>query len=214
MCDLCGLTTNQRAIRESVAFPHDGLCHLEPLPNVYPNRPALIVRNIYGTCERAAIPQSLKPPKLPEALDTSIIDMCQTRIRQWSQWLGGEHRYPMPAKAFFKHGQASDPVTKRKPLNWFALDQRRPLFFWMRWDETRGPTRAPRPSPHELSAFVTADFRNFVKAIHVNPMPVRLRNREVRKTWLTKDWREASAPRCSLDDDLPERVGKPAFPVG
>ncbi len=55
MCNLYNITTNQQAIRDFVTLTHDSLGNLEPSLDVYPDRPAPVVRNIGGGRELAAL---------------------------------------------------------------------------------------------------------------------------------------------------------------
>lgn len=142
MCNLYNLTTNQQAIRDFVTLAHDSIGNLEPSLDVYPDRPAPVVRNIDGGRELAALTWGMPTPveylKSPDAPDTGVTNVRKTWIRHWQQWLGVEHRCVIPAAAFSEYGQAPDPMTKRKPLYWFALAQTQPLFFfagiWTRWE--------------------------------------------------------------------------------
>ena len=45
MCNLYNLTTNQQAIRDIAGATSDSLGNLEPSLDVYPDRPAPVVRN-------------------------------------------------------------------------------------------------------------------------------------------------------------------------
>ena len=127
-----------------MALTHDSIGNLEPILDVYPDRPAPVVRNTDGGLELAALTWGMPTPvehlKSPDAPDTGVTNVRKTWIRHWQQWLGVEHRCVVPATAFSEYGQVPNPVTKRKPLYWFALDQAQPLFFfagiWTRWEGT------------------------------------------------------------------------------
>lgn len=218
MCNLYNLTTNQQAIRDFVTLTGDSVGNLEPSLNVYPDRPAPVVRNINGGHELATLTWGMPTPaehlKSPDAPDTGVTNVRRTWIPHWQQWLGVEHRCIVPATDFSEYGQAPDPVTGRKPLCWLALDQTQPLFFfagiWTRWDGTRGSNRTPRPGQHELFAFLTTDPNALVKPIHLKAMPVVLTTREEVEMWLSADWREAKTLQRPLDDDLLELIERPA----
>lgn len=222
MCNLYNLTTNQQAIRDFVALTHDSIGNLEPILDVYPDRPAPVVRKTDGGLELARLTWGMPTPvehlKTPDAPDTGVTNVRKTWIRHWQQWLGVEHRCVVPATAFSEYGQAPDPVTKRKPLYWFALGQTQPLFFfagiWIRWEGTRGSNRTPRPGKHELFAFLTTGANEVVKPIHPKAMPVILTRSDEVEVWLTADWREAKALQRPLPADLLEVIEKPAAPTG
>ena len=222
MCNLYNLTTNQQAIRDFVALTHDSIGNLEPILDVYPDRPAPVVRNTDSGLELARLTWGLPTPvehlKTPDAPDTGVTNVRKTWIRHWQQWLGVEHRCVVPATAFSEYGQAPDPLTKRKPRYWFALDQTQPLFFfagiWTRWEGTRGSNRTPRPGEHELFAFLTTNANEVVKPLHPKAMPVVLTSSDEVTAWLTADWREAKGLQRPLLSDRLEVVDKRAAPAG
>ncbi|MFJ1292432.1 hypothetical protein ACEPPZ_10110 [Paracoccus yeei] len=86
-----------------------------------------------------------------------MTNIRNTASPHWLRWLGAAHRCVVPATAFSEYGARPDPVTKRKPLHWFALDPTRPLFFlaviWTDWQSTRGSARTPRTGDHQIFAF-------------------------------------------------------------
>ena len=158
MCNLYRITTNQQAIRDFVAATHDSIGNLEPSMDVYPDRPAPVVRNTDGGRELASLTWGMPTPveylKSRDAPDTGVTNIRNTASPHWRKWLGLENRCVVPATAFSEYGQKPDPVTKRKPLHWFALDETQPLFFfagiWTPWRGTRArawPAPPPRPAP-------------------------------------------------------------------
>lgn len=222
ICNLYNLTTNQQAIRDFVALTHDSIGNLEPILDAYPDRPAPVVRNTDSGLELARLTWGMPTPvehlKTPDAPDTGVTNVRKTWIRHWQQWLGVEHRCVVPATAFSEYGPVPDPLTKRKPRYWFALDQTQPLFFfagiWTRWEGTRGSNRTPRPGEHELFAFLTTNANEVVKPIHPKAMPVVLTSSDEVTAWLTADWREAKGLQRPLLSDRLEVVDKRAAPAG
>ena len=205
-----------------MALTHDSIGNLEPILDAYPDRPAPVVRNTDGGLELAALTWGMPTPvehlKSPDAPDIGVTNVRKTWIRHWQQWLGVEHRCVVPATAFSEYGQVPDPLTKRKPRYWFALDQTQPLFFfagiWTRWEGTRGSNRTPRPGEHELFAFLTTNANEVVKPIHPKAMPVVLTSSDEVTAWLTADWREAKGLQRPLLSDRLEVVDKRAAPAG
>ncbi|MFN8683604.1 SOS response-associated peptidase [Paracoccus sp. P2] len=219
MCNLFNVSTNQQAIREFVSATHDSIGNLEPLIEVYPDRPGPVVRNTGSGRELAMLTWGMPTPveylKAPGAPDTGVTNIRNTASLWWRKWLGVEHRCVVPATAFSEYGQRPDPVTKRKPLHWFALDQSQPLFFfagiWTSWEGMRGSNRTPRPGRHELFAFLTTEANEVVRPIHPKAMPVILTSRDEVETWLTADWPEARALQRPLPSGLLEVVERPAI---
>ena len=195
MCNLYNLTTNQQAIRDFIEITYDTLGNLEPDINVYPDRPAPVVRNVNGGRELTRLTWGMPTPLehlKSDAPDTGVTNVRKTWIDHWQQWLAVENRCVVPATAFSEYGEQPDPVTKRKPLYWFALDASQPLYFfagiWTKWTGTRGSKKTPRTGDHELFGFLTCKPNSIVAPIHSKAMPVVLQTKEEVEMWLTADW--------------------------
>ncbi|MBO9454627.1 SOS response-associated peptidase family protein [Paracoccus sp. R12_1] len=210
MCNLYNLTSNQQAIRDIVEVMSDSLGNLEPSLDVYPDRPAPVIRNTQGGRELASLTWGMPTPrqflKAPDAPDTGVTNIRNTASPHWRPWLGVGHRCIVPATAFSEYGARPDPVTKRKPLHWFALAETRPLFFfagiWTPWQGTRGSMRTPRTGDHELFAFLSCESNAVVGRVHPKAMPVILTQQSEIEIWLTADWSEARRLQRPLDDDV------------
>ena len=209
ICNLYNLTTNQQAIRDTVGAMSDRLGNLEPSLDVYPDRLAPVVRNTGSGRELARLTWGMPTPpqflKAPDAPDTGVTNIRNTASPHWRRWLGTAHRCVVPATAFSEYGARPDPVTRRKPIHWFALDRTRPLFFfagiWTDWQGTRGSARTPRTGDHQLFAFLTCAPNSIVGRVHPKAMPVILTSAAEIETWLTADWSEARHLQRPLDDD-------------
>nr|WP_103175049.1 SOS response-associated peptidase [Paracoccus sp. SY] len=218
MCNLYNLTTNQQAIRDLARAMTDSLGNLEPSLDVYPDRPAPVVRNTAEGRELLRLTWGMPTPpqflKTKDAPDTGVTNIRNTASPHWRRWLGVENRCLVPATAFSEYGQKPDPVSKRKPLHWFALDESRPLFFfagiWTPWTGTRGSMKTPRPGEHQLFAFLTCEPNTVVGKVHPKAMPVVLTTEDEIEMWMTAEWETAQALQRPLADEelieLPEEA--------
>lgn len=209
MCNLYNVKTNQQAIRDIADVMVESIGNLEPGIDVYPDRPAPVVRNTGKGRELARLTWGMPTPpqflKSPDAPDTGVTNIRNTASPHWRRWLGVENRCIVPATAFSEYGQIPDPVTKRKPLHWFALDESQPLFFfaglWAPWQGTRGSVKTPRAGGHELYAFLTCEPNVEVRAVHPKAMPVTLTTKDEIEIWMTADWTRAKGLQRPLADD-------------
>ena len=217
MCNLYSLTTNQQAIRDIAGAMRDSLGNLEPALDIYPDRPAPVVRNTPRGRELARLTWGMPTPpqflKAPDAPDAGVTNIRNTASPHWRRWLSTGNRCLVPATAFSEYGQRPDPVTKRKPLHWFALDGTQPLFFfagiWTPWTGTRGSMKTPRGGEHQLFAFLTCEPNAVVRPVHPKAMPVILTEPDEIETWMTAPWPVARALQRPLADDALAMVERP-----
>lgn len=187
----------------------DSLGNLEPSLDVYPDRPAPVVRNTPDGRELARLTWGMPTPpqflKTRDAPDTGVTNIRNTASPHWRRWLGVPNRCLVPATAFSEYGTKADPVTKRKLLHWFAQDESRPLFFfagiWTAWTGARGSMKTPRPGEHQLFAFLTCQPNAVVGPIHPKAMPGILTTGDEIEMWMTADWSQAQALQRPLAND-------------
>jgi hypothetical protein len=84
MCNLYNITTNQEAIRQFIGIMEDSVGNLEPSLDLYPDRPAPVVRNIgNGVRELAKLTWGMPTPEMllkPGAPDTGVTKRHGCRI--------------------------------------------------------------------------------------------------------------------------------------
>lgn len=173
---------------------------------IFPDYPAPIVRkDAHGERELAMLRWGMPSPD--KAITSTGVNYGTTNIRNphydhWKKWLGKEFRCLVPATSFSEYGPKPDPVTKRKPLHWFALNEDQPMFcFAGLWTPWRGIRKAKEGQIDvEVFGFLTTNANAVVKPIHEKAMPVILRTREEFDIWLNGSPREALQLQRPLPD--------------
>ncbi|HEY2614035.1 MAG TPA: SOS response-associated peptidase [Reyranella sp.] len=212
MCNLYSVTTNQEAIRRLFRVDVDNTGNLPPMPGVYPDYAAPIVRNSAQGRELAMARWGLPTPSWvllkgkPKGTDPrSVRDSGTTNIRNtelsyWRRWFGVEHRCLVPFNSF---AEPDNGTFGGKAPVWFAFDESRPLAcfagIWTpKWTSIRkvkeGETTA------DLFAFLTINPNAEVAAIHLKAMPVILRTPEEWDSWMTAPAAEALQLQRPLPD--------------
>jgi putative SOS response-associated peptidase YedK len=130
MCNLYSITSNQTSIRAIVKAIKDITGNQPPLPGVFPDYAAPIVRNNRGTRELASARWGMPSPAF--ALQGRNSDPGVTNIRNlksphWRRWLGVENRCVVPFNSFSENEKLPDGS---KPPVWFAFSEERPLAFF------------------------------------------------------------------------------------
>jgi putative SOS response-associated peptidase YedK len=202
VCNLYSITKNQQAIRDLTRAMSDRTGNLPPLPGVFPDYSAPIVRNQPDGRELAMARWGMPSPVF--ALKGRNSDPGVTNVRNvtsphWRRWLGIDNRCVVPFTSFSENEVLPDGT---RPPIWFALDDARPLAcfagIWTRWTSIRKVKEGE--TTNDLFAFLTTEPNELVATFHPKAMPVILTTREEIDTWM-----EAPTPvALQLQRPLPD----------
>src|SRR6201747_2635056 len=222
MCNLYSINTNQAAISALFRVVNRYVGNLAPMPGVFPDYKAPIVRNGSDarelTTARWGMPSSSKalmdatrrraerlqakgkPVDFKELLrmepDSGTTNIRNVKSKHWMRWLGVEHRCVVPFNSFseFNKPEGGDI--------WFALDESRPLAcfagIWTNWTSVRKVKEGE--TTNHLYAVLTTEPNAEVGVIHPKTMPVILTTADEVETWMTTSPDEALKLQRPLPD--------------
>jgi len=186
MCNLYSYTKSQDEARRLMAVLSDRTGNQAPLPAIFPDQMAPVVRAGRDGV-REMLPMRWGLPS-PQAGARPVTNVRNTQSGWWRPWLEPRWRCLVPATSFCEWTDAPPKVT-----HWFALDDERPLFafagIWRPWTGERGKERGE----HLLHGFLTTEPNAVVRPVHAKAMPVMLTTPEAWDVWLRAPADEALA---------------------
>jgi putative SOS response-associated peptidase YedK len=193
MCNLYSMTKGPQAIRELAKAMRDFTGNLEPLPAVFPNRMAPVVRaGADGQRELLMMRWGFPPPSIPgqNPRNPYLTNVRNTDSRYWQTYLKKpEQRCLVPVTSFAEPDNNQGP---KSIWTWFAQDESRPLMFfagiWREWEGDRGTKAVPDVGKHLVFSFLTTNASPDVVAIHPDATPVLLLDQDAREAWMSAPW--------------------------
>jgi len=189
MCNLYSVTKPQDAARKLARVARDITGNMPPLPAIFPNGKAPVVRTAPdGVRELLMMRWGFPPPIIPGSKPRNpyLTNVRKTDSRYWTPWLKKpEHRCLVPVTSF---AEPDNRQGGRSIWTWFAQDESRPVMFfagiWREWEGDRGTKTVPDVGTHLVFSFLTTDASPDVAPIHPDATPVLLLDDGAREMWM------------------------------
>ena len=203
VCNLYTMTRAQDAMRQLFADQDvsDRLGNLAPMPGIYPDYAAPIVRNAGDGLEMVMARWGLPTPPqflMGKNADRGVTNVRNTASPHWRRWLGTAHRCLVPFTSF------AEPHAFGAGNVWFTVADDRAAFFAgihvPGWKSVRKVKDGE--TTDDLFAFLTTDANADVRAVHPKAMPVILTDPAEWSTWLTAPWPDAARLQRPLPDGV------------
>lgn len=200
MCNLYSLNKGQDAIRKAFGVQRDEAGNLPPLPGIFPNTMAPVVRMREGERTLAMMRWGMPSPEFAlkgKKVDAGVTNVRNTRSPHWRRWLKPQHRCLVPLTSFSEfNAKAGGDI-------WFALGENRPLacFAGILLDGWKSVRKVKNgETEDDLYAFLTTEPNAEVGEIHPKAMPAILTTDDEHETWLSAEWPEAAKLQRPLRD--------------
>ncbi len=176
-----------------------------PMPAIFPDYPAPVIRQTAKGRELIKMRWGIPGPTIYGG--RPVVNVRNAQSGHWKPLLKKpEQRCLVPATSFCEYTDQVDPKTKHKTSTWFALSEKRPIFFfagiWREWEGTRGTKADPVTGKHLLYSFLTCDPNEVVKPVHSKAMPVILTTPKEWEIWMKAPMEEALKLQRPLQDKL------------
>jgi putative SOS response-associated peptidase YedK len=109
VCNLYSITTNQAAIINLFRVINRYVGNLAPMPGVFPDYPAPIIRNVSAEREMVRMRWGMPPPRIGGSPLTNIRNAGSPH---WHGWLKPENRCVVPFNSFAEYAPEPNPETK------------------------------------------------------------------------------------------------------
>ncbi|GGF56868.1 DUF159 family protein [Azorhizobium oxalatiphilum] len=223
MCNLYSMTKGQQAIREIAKALRDTTGNLPPMPGIFPDYEAPIVRTGADGVRELALARWGMPSSQKALLDAATkraekraakgkpvedfkalvrmepdggtTNVRNTSSKHWQRWLGPANRCLVPFTSFSEFNKAAGGDV------WFAFGEERPLGFFAGifvrdWTSVRKVREGEVTT--DLFGFLTTQPSEPVASVHPKAMPVILTEPEELEIWMNGLWEDAKALQRAL----------------